>query len=343
MKQLKFAKVNKIGVIVPNYNRVELLEKCLNSLALQNYSSFTVYLIDASDCNKNDVKKLLGHYDKRIFHLINIDEKGVSRQRNCGINQAISDGCSYLTFVDSDDIVLPTYLSDLLALSKYVSFDLLSTKLVCSNQVEELYADAMQDYSCEIINNIDAIKRMLDAKLSASPCGKLYSAKIIKKVLFNENIAYGEDYEFNYRFILASKTVICSNYKGYLYYTNRESVTRRAKISNNTLCSLIKANYIIMANSETIDNEIHSLAEQLFADNFLSIYPRIHFKKTEKKLKKQLMEIVSDPKVKKAINNYKPYNKNAAIKKNVFVFSRHLYVMLFKIFLKFHNKNMNCR
>lgn len=90
----------KISIIIPVYNSVQYLEKCLNSVVMQTYSNLQIICIDDdSTDNSWDILQDYASRDTR-FYIFHKNNEGVSEARNYGLKQA--DG-EYLMFVDSDD------------------------------------------------------------------------------------------------------------------------------------------------------------------------------------------------------------------------------------------------
>ncbi|MCM1044001.1 MAG: glycosyltransferase [Candidatus Gastranaerophilales bacterium] len=93
-----------ISVIVPVYNIIEYLPRCVRSITAQTYENLEVLLVDdGSTDGTGELCDSLGAEDARIrvFHKEN---GGSSSARNLGISQARGQ---YLGFVDSDDYVEP--------------------------------------------------------------------------------------------------------------------------------------------------------------------------------------------------------------------------------------------
>lgn len=92
----------QISIIVPIYNSLDCLEKCVTSICNQTYKKIEILLVD--DGSTDGTSKLcddLGTKDARIrvFHKSN---GGSSSARNLGIREAKG---AYLGFVDSDDFI----------------------------------------------------------------------------------------------------------------------------------------------------------------------------------------------------------------------------------------------
>lgn len=96
------------SVVVPAWNRAEVIGRCLHSILDQRFESFEVILVDdGSTDDTRDVASLVT--DPRLRSLHRCDE-GVSAARNAGVAQAQG---RFVTFLDSDDEALPGWLEAL--------------------------------------------------------------------------------------------------------------------------------------------------------------------------------------------------------------------------------------
>lgn len=100
-----------ISIIIPIYNIMDCLEKCVDSCINQTYKNIEILMVDdgstdgtAALCDKLQEKDAR----IRVFHKEN---GGSSSARNLGIENAKGE---YLGFVDSDDFISPTMYEDLL-------------------------------------------------------------------------------------------------------------------------------------------------------------------------------------------------------------------------------------
>jgi len=90
----------KISVIIPVYNTVTYLEKCLSSVAGQTYANLEIICVDdgSSDGSERIVDEFAAR-DER-FVVIHQENKGESNARNVGLRRATGD---YIAFIDCDD------------------------------------------------------------------------------------------------------------------------------------------------------------------------------------------------------------------------------------------------
>jgi glycosyltransferase involved in cell wall biosynthesis len=94
-----------VTVIIPTYNRGEMLRAALASAAAQTFRAFEVLVVD--DGSEEDLRPVIGAFDGPVRHL-RIEHGGAARARNAGIEAARTD---LIAFLDSDDLWLPEHLA----------------------------------------------------------------------------------------------------------------------------------------------------------------------------------------------------------------------------------------
>lgn len=94
--------MKKITVIVPAYNIVDYLERCVDSIIGQTYRNLEIILVDDGSTDGTDeLCDRLAKKDSRIL-VKHKENGGLSDARNVGINLSTGD---YLSFVDGDDFI----------------------------------------------------------------------------------------------------------------------------------------------------------------------------------------------------------------------------------------------
>ena len=100
----------KVSVIVATYRRDSVLEKALESLAIQTYVNFQLILVDDNDHDEwnQKVEKIVCKFKKaypqiEVVYIQNHPNLGSAKTRNVGIEQANGE---YVCFLDDDDIYL---------------------------------------------------------------------------------------------------------------------------------------------------------------------------------------------------------------------------------------------
>lgn len=106
----------KISVIIPTYKPKDYLWDCLNSISGQTLkpSEFEVIII-LNGCNEPYNSQIKSFIDEK-FQGLNVvykqtDTPGVSNARNIALDIATGE---YVTFIDDDDYISPSYLEELL-------------------------------------------------------------------------------------------------------------------------------------------------------------------------------------------------------------------------------------
>jgi glycosyltransferase involved in cell wall biosynthesis len=100
----------KISIITPTYNRDWSIKRAINSVKNQTNDNWELIIID--DGSTDNTKELLKPYlnDNRIKYYYQ-SNKGVNFARNFGITKATS---KYITFLDSDDEILPKAIDQMI-------------------------------------------------------------------------------------------------------------------------------------------------------------------------------------------------------------------------------------
>ena len=211
-----------ISVIIPVYNVEKYLADCLDSILCQTYQNFEIILIN--DGSKDASGRICEEYaqkDER-FKVIHKDNAGVSSARNDGLDVAEGE---YITFVDSDDIIEPEMLEQLVK-----GMDDKTDIVEC-----ECYTINTQGEKCPFRFNpnafygtIDDTTKILiacfDGTIKWALWAKLYKSKLITDVRFERDLRLGEDGLFVVSCCHKSKQIRRIPYVGYGYAQRVSSV-----------------------------------------------------------------------------------------------------------------------
>lgn len=168
-------KIPLISVIVPIYNAEKYIERCVNSILLQTYDNIEVILVDdgSRDLSGSICEELYAR-DSRI-KVIHQSNGGVTSARVAGLN--ISNG-DFVTFVDADDRLLKSALSDLYE-NMLCDVDLVISDSYCTQKVSrEIY-----------------VKDLLDNRISWCVWGKLFRRELFGPLIssISREFNIGED------------------------------------------------------------------------------------------------------------------------------------------------------
>lgn len=95
-----------VTIIIPTFNRANLLQEALNSVFAQTYKNFEIIVVD--DGSTDNTKEVLAPLvESRAIRYIFQKNQGRSAARNRGIREAVG---VFLAFLDSDDLFEPDKL-----------------------------------------------------------------------------------------------------------------------------------------------------------------------------------------------------------------------------------------
>ena len=217
----------KISIIIPTYKPKDYIWTCLDSVCAQTMSpELWEVIVVLNGCKAPWLKDLqkyaLSHPDISI-HVIQTDSAGVSNARNIGIDKAKGE---YITFIDDDDYVSPTYLEELYPLAT-------------PDTIAASYTNAFDDCRHNIPYYVSAQYKKYAEKgklpfyipqsYFSGPCMKLIHRDIIGKRRFDTRFVLGEDSLFMFAI---------SNRMHYICFTSRNAIYYRRLRNNSASNSL---------------------------------------------------------------------------------------------------------
>lgn len=212
---------NSVSIIIPVFNAEKYLDECLDSIIKQSHKEIEVILIDDGSTDKSST--ICMKYKDKNKNIIyeRQENKGVSSARNRGIEIATGN---YIIFVDSDDIVSKTYITDFLNVTNN-----LKNSLVCcsfSSNINEINSSDNLSVT-KYKNKYDFIYDKAYGYL----WNKIYSRKIIKEnnIYFKNEVTMCEDILFNLEYVSYCNSTYFFEKKNYFYRLSKSSLTTNLK------------------------------------------------------------------------------------------------------------------
>ena len=111
----------KVDIILPTYNRSEVLGNAIDSVLNQLHQNWRLFVCDDGSSDHSSDKFIQDGYskDSRITYL-KLNHEGVSSARNAGLRYAQNN---YISFLDSDNTWSPEYLSLMLSFMNLFELD----------------------------------------------------------------------------------------------------------------------------------------------------------------------------------------------------------------------------
>jgi glycosyltransferase involved in cell wall biosynthesis len=136
------------SVIIPTFNRAELLRQTLESVWRQTFADYEVIVVD--DGSTDDTPAYLSTISERVS-IISQHNSGPGTSRNQGAERAHGE---YLAFLDSDDLWFPWTLETVAELiAKHNQPALVSAKLVSFKDPSDLDAVTQTPTSAEVFGD----------------------------------------------------------------------------------------------------------------------------------------------------------------------------------------------
>jgi glycosyltransferase involved in cell wall biosynthesis len=200
----------KFSIILPTYNRAEMIQNAINSVLKQTYKDWELIIIDdgSTDNTKNIVDKHKKE-DQRIKYFFQKNQER-SIARNNGIKQSKNE---WICFLDSDDIYHKTHLHEF---NKLINLNGEKKDLYFCGLSHDKYSYDEEQYDLSHKNNVEFV--LLNNFGTPRACTH---RSILLKHQFNEKIRVGEDRELWVR-ILRSKNFYFHNKKTFIEIDHKE-------------------------------------------------------------------------------------------------------------------------
>ena len=206
-----------ISIVVPVYNVHDYLAECLESIRKQSLRDYECILVD--DGSTDGSSAILDEFSKVDSRFIVIHQKnsGVGAARNVGLQRANG---TFLTFIDSDDKLAPTYLEDMwLSIGDQ---DVVITGFTMCKPEERIEIGYITGSP-----SIDNMAMAMKQGLLNSCWGKLYRTKVIQEIRFPEKIFWGEDTVYLLSCLCKTNKVVFALSYGYLYTYSTSGLANR--------------------------------------------------------------------------------------------------------------------
>lgn len=226
-----------ISVIVPVYNCVDYVARCIHSIMAQTYPDLEIICIDdGSSDGSGELLDALALEDKRL-RVVHQANAGASAARNAGIDLATGD---FITFVDSDDAIEPDMYETLLPFFSDESVDIVH----CG------YNRIRPDGTVKKVNGTGKIVNQ--NKYEASDCllrgslfvgsmwNKLYRSQLFENVRLDTALAINEDVLANAELFCNANKLVFWDVCKYQFYERIGSVTTATK-QKKKLCDCMDA------------------------------------------------------------------------------------------------------
>lgn len=223
----------KVSVIIPTYNRSDLLSVAVKSVLNQTYKCFEVIVIDdeSTDDTKEVMEKLIDdNKEFKIKYIIN-QKGGANKCRNRGIEEASGE---YLAFLDDDDEWRSNKLE-----KQIEKFKENNEYILIYTGNETRYIDNNLKYYFRPNEILDSQNKILFGNFIGSTSSVMIKKEKLGEERFDEKLKMMQDYDLWIR--LCQKGKIGCLEEDLLIYNNRNVIKQ---ISDNTNIYIETISYI---------------------------------------------------------------------------------------------------
>ncbi len=219
-----------VSVIVPTFNRAELIKTSVRSVLNQTYQDFEIIIID--DGSTDDTEKVVKNLnDDRIRYIRHERNKGAPAARNTGIRSARG---KYLAFQDSDDEWMPEKLERQMAIFRGAVSDVgvVYSGFWKVKDNKRLYFPPPQIRKKE--GNV--YKNLLEENFVAMPSAVIKSECFKKAGMFDEELPRYQDWELfiriskHYNFAFVSKPLLVAYHQHNGISSDKDALLRARKM-----------------------------------------------------------------------------------------------------------------
>lgn len=250
-----------ITVIVPVYNILEYLPRCVDSICGQLYENLEILLVDdGSTDGTGALCDELAAKDSRI-RVLHQPNGGSSSARNLGLCHASGE---YIGFVDSDDYIDKNMYCNLYG--AIVSYDVRVAQIGRDERDEEgnrLPDICVPPKAAERIGSRDFLKELLMHRGDCSFCTKLFHKSVLEKRHFPVG-ALNEDFHFLIQLLPEIGDIVSLPEQAYHVFYRMGSNSRktdREQFSRVFADSVVNAD-VVMELIDREDKELTRIAQR---------------------------------------------------------------------------------
>lgn len=212
----------KISVVIPTYKPQSYLWDCLDSMVAQTLPKEVFELILVlNGCSEPWKSQIQEYVDSKMkgmnVKFIHTEQGGVSNARNMALDVAEGE---YVTFIDDDDYISPTYLEEMLSLASSDTMVLAKPIAFWDETPKVKEYKLTQDYQkCALKGKLKASKAR---RYFSGPCMKLIPMSFIQERRYDVRFRNGEDSLFMFLISDKFKDVVFTSESAIYYRRIRE-------------------------------------------------------------------------------------------------------------------------
>lgn len=206
-----------VSVVIPTYNRKNSVQRAIQSVLNQTYSNFEILVID--DGSTDDTEAVVKRMNDSRIHYYRQENQGSQVARNHGIQLARGE---FIGFLDSDDEWLLEKLKKNVQYMRSHDADILFSQFL---RIQEGVSDRIIPID---LSDGHVPIEIIGDRFRATTDTIFGKNKVIRSIMFDENIKRFQDYDF----------MVTAASAGYKIYFEREILARQYH-SENSITTMV--------------------------------------------------------------------------------------------------------
>jgi len=286
----------RLTYIIPAYNAEPYLERCVETLYMQDIpvEDFEIILVNdgSTDQSQTVAEKIKGEHSNVILY--SQENGGAAVARNTGLSLAKG---KYVSFVDADDFLIPHTILKVLEIAENKNAEICTFIMASERDTNAISYSRNKLKRGEVYTGEEML---LNHAGKSSVCSSLYSLPFLKENKLQLTVGItSEDIDFNLRAYIYAQRVVATNYVCYYYFNNTQSTT--SVISTERKCKLLKDSICVNENlrklsclpqvSSTLSDYFSRRSASATVGVLMSLSRATDISKSEKK---QLLEMLKE-------------------------------------------------
>lgn len=208
--------INKVGIILVNYNGAKFNGECIKSIKESTYRNYEIIVVDNAS-NDNSVELLEAQFKNDITIIKSDINLGFSEGNNLGIKHALEKECEFILLLNNDTTIAKDMIEVMVEKSIIKNNAVISPKIYYYDNPNTIWsAGAKMEWKRGIPaqnglneddNNVYDNEELVEI---ATGCCLLFNKYIIEKVglLSNEYFLYYEDTDFTTKIVRSGFDIV---------------------------------------------------------------------------------------------------------------------------------------
>ncbi|MCA4780914.1 glycosyltransferase family 2 protein [Empedobacter stercoris] len=256
----------KVSIIIPNYNRANLIGETLDSIVRQTYENWECIIVDdGSTDNSIEVIKTFEEKDQRFKLYVRPKDypKGANACRNIGMKKSVGD---YIIFFDSDDLMVENHVEKKLQTIIEGNSDFVISKTEYFNNPENNNPINYRQLGILEITSDHFIMK----KINWLTLDVMIKKEIAKMLSFTEKNQSAEEYNYFVKLVLITVNAVIID--TILSKRRFHKDSYQVNLNNNKKIVQNQFHYYYDTYKETIDLNISKLSREFLISNAVTCF-----------------------------------------------------------------------